>query len=108
MMKNTVTKQRARKLVGKKIYAVQKNGKVVSGKLVKIQGNTLYISPSRSKSSRKGKKVHTKCIIALTLLGIIAIGAIAWGASANFGGGCGKGDCGNQGHYGYNDSYGFW
>lgn len=110
MKKKSVSKQRARKFVGKKVYAVQQNGKVVTGKLIKVSGNTLYISANNPKSRKSGKQVHTKCIIALTLLGIIAIGAIAWGASANFGhgSGCGCSSCSNGGFNGNYGSYGFW
>ncbi|CAH8717137.1 hypothetical protein M5W83_09755 [Paenibacillus thiaminolyticus] len=63
-----VTKAQASKLVGKRIYALHKNGSVVSGKLIRISGNRLIMAQS------KGKKVRTKAIIPLVLFDLLAIG----------------------------------
>jgi hypothetical protein len=56
-------------LVGKTIYAVKKDGARVSGKLVRISGNRLYVQPSG-----KGKTVKTKAIVPLVLYDLLAIG----------------------------------
>lgn len=63
-----VTKAQASKLVGKRIYALHKNGSVVSGKLIRISGNRLIMAQP------KGKKVRTKAIIPLVLFDLLAIG----------------------------------
>ncbi|MBG9794293.1 ribosomal protein L35AE/L33A [Paenibacillus dendritiformis] len=63
-----VTKAQASKLVGKRIYALHKNGSVVSGKLIRISGNRLVLEQA------KGKKVKTKAIIPLVLFDLLAIG----------------------------------
>ena len=41
-----VSKEQVRKLIGKTVYAVRKDGTVASGKLVKIQQNKLYLRSS--------------------------------------------------------------
>lgn len=86
-----VTKAQASKLVGKRIYALHKNGSVVSGKLIRISGNRLVLEQS------KGKKVKTKAIIPLVLFDLLAIGTAPYA----FGGYGGYGDGGYP--YGY-----FW
>jgi hypothetical protein len=63
-----IQKKQAKKWIGKKIYAVRKDGVVVEGKLVKISGQKLLIQKP------KGKKVHTKAIIPLVLYDLLAIG----------------------------------
>lgn len=63
-----VTKAQASKLVGKRIYALHKNGSVMSGKLIRISGNRLVLEQA------KGKKVRTKAIIPLVLFDLLAIG----------------------------------
>ncbi|WP_374020809.1 hypothetical protein ABU162_06795 [Paenibacillus thiaminolyticus] len=79
-----VTKAQASKLVGKRIYALQKNGSVVSGKLIRISGNRLVLEQP------KGKKVRTKAIIPLVLFDLLAIGTSPFafgGFPFGFGGG---------------------
>lgn len=49
-MGRTVTKRDAEKLLGKDIVAYKKDGSIVTGKLVKISGNRLYV---RQKSGKK-------------------------------------------------------
>jgi hypothetical protein len=82
-----VSKQAARKLVGKSIYAVRQDGSVVTGKLVRVHNNQLILAPLKRD---KGKVVRTKAILPLVLFDLLAIGTL-WGGG--FGGGC----CGNQG-----------
>jgi len=64
-----VTKEQARKLVGRKIYALRKDGSIVSGKLVAIRGNRLVLERPR------GKKAQVKAILPLVLFDLLAIGA---------------------------------
>jgi hypothetical protein len=68
-MTPAVTKAHVQSLVGKYVYAQKKDGSLVEGKLVRFQGNRLYLAP-------KGKKsVHTKAFIApLVLFDLLAIG----------------------------------
>lgn len=66
-MGKPVTKQQARKLIGKNIYAVRKDGGIVTGKLVMIKGNQLVLQ-------HKSKKVRTTAIIPLVLFDLLAIG----------------------------------
>ncbi|WP_438431891.1 hypothetical protein [Gorillibacterium sp. sgz500922] len=72
-MQSTVTRDEAKKLVGQTIYALKKDGTVVTGKLVKVKGNSLYLSAG------KGKKASTKAIIPLVLFDLLAIGTGPWG-----------------------------
>jgi hypothetical protein len=67
------THAHAQELVGKQIYAVRKDGSVVSGKLVSISGNQLVMEQP------KDKKVHTKAIFPLLLFDVLAIGAFDGG-----------------------------
>lgn len=60
--------QAAKKWLGKNIYAVKKDGSVVTGKLVRIKGNALYLQ------NPKGKHVTTKAILPLVLYDLLAIG----------------------------------
>jgi hypothetical protein len=68
-----VTRAHAQKLVGKQIYAVRKDGSVVSGKLARISGNQLVLEQT------KVKKVHTKAIFPLVLFDLLAIGTFDGG-----------------------------
>lgn len=108
-----VSKELARKLIGKTVYAVRKDGSVASGKLVKIQQNKLYLRPT---GSDKGKVVRTKAILPLVLFDLLAIGTLPY-AYGTFGGGFGGGygggygnkccpqPCGGYNNIGYNAGY---
>ena len=65
----TVALSDARKLVGKHIYALDRSGRVVSGKLVRIKGHSLYVRPADVKG-----QARTKAIIPLVLFDLLAIG----------------------------------
>ncbi|GLI09390.1 hypothetical protein YDYSG_54220 [Paenibacillus tyrfis] len=80
-MPKAVRKQDVAKLVGKQIYAVKKDGTVVEGKLVRINGNQLMIS------TRNGKQVKTSAILPLVLFDLLAIGTspFAFGGFGGFG-----------------------
>ncbi|MFC5452363.1 hypothetical protein [Paenibacillus aestuarii] len=68
-----------RKMVGKQIMAVKRDGTSVSGKLVRVSGNTLIVAP------QKGKRVQVKAIIPLILFDLLAIGTEPF-AFGGFGG----------------------
>lgn len=88
-----VSKRQIRKLIGKSIYAVRQDGSVIRGKLIRVQGNTMYMAPIKK---TRGKTVQTKFIFALALFSIVAIGALAFSGCGcgGFGGcGCGGGGC---------------
>jgi hypothetical protein len=82
-MSMAVTKEQARKLVGKKIYAMKKDGSIVSGKLVAIRGNRLVLEQPR------GKKAQVKGILPLVLFDLLAIGASPYEFGPFYGGGFG-------------------
>ncbi|AWB43921.1 hypothetical protein DCC85_06590 [Paenibacillus sp. CAA11] len=93
MSAGTVKKE-AKQLIGKHVVAYKKDGSVVSGKLLKINGNRLYMQPE------SGKKVRTKAIIPLVLFDLLAIGTAPYGYS-NYGYGYAQ-----PGYGGYNYAYG--
>lgn len=78
-MASRIRKEDVRKLIGKDILAVKKDGTQVTGKLVRISGNTLIVAP------QKGKKVQVKAIIPLVLFDLLAIGTAPY-AYGGFGG----------------------
>jgi len=77
-----VTRAQAKKLVGKKIYALKKDGSVVSGKLVGIRGNRLVLEQPRGKAQVKG-------LLPLVLFDLLAIGESPYGFGGPFYGGFG-------------------
>lgn len=80
-MPKAVSKQDVAKLVGKQIYAVKKDGTVVEGKLVRINGNQLMVSTCN------GKQVKTSAVLPLVLFDLLAIGTspFAFGGFGGFG-----------------------
>ncbi|WNR43749.1 hypothetical protein [Paenibacillus roseipurpureus] len=72
-MASRIRKEDVRKLIGKDIYAMKKDGSQVSGKLVRISGNTLIVAP------QNGKKVQVKAIVPLVLFDLLAIGTTPFG-----------------------------
>ncbi|GGD48235.1 hypothetical protein [Paenibacillus nasutitermitis] len=87
-----VSKDQARKLIGKTIYAVRRDGSVRTGKLVRVHENKLYLRPA-GKGKGKGKSVRTKAILPLVLFDLLAIGTLpfAGGFGPGFGSGFGPG-----------------
>ncbi|WP_274652934.1 hypothetical protein [Paenibacillus humicola] len=75
-----VSREKAGKLCGKRIYAVKKDGTVVTGKLVRIQGNRLVIE------QEKGKRVKTKALLPLVLFDLLAIGTAPYYGGGYYGG----------------------
>jgi hypothetical protein len=100
-MQKTILKKDVRKLLGKTIYAVKKDGNSVSGKLVRISGNQLILAP------RKGKQVRTSALIPLVLFDLLAIGTTPF---AGYGYGGYGGGYGGYPYGGYGNAYGgdFW
>ncbi|GGH13784.1 hypothetical protein [Paenibacillus segetis] len=96
-MSRTVTKKEAEKWIGKSITAYKKDGSIVTGKLMKISGNRLILSPNSK------KKVSTKAIIPLVLFDLLAIGTAPYvGGYGGYGYGGGYGGYGGgYGGYGY-------
>ncbi|PRX71702.1 hypothetical protein B0G52_108197 [Cohnella sp. SGD-V74] len=80
-----ITRSQARKLLGKHVYAVRKDGSVASGKLVRISGDKLILEQPR------GKKARTNAILPLVLFDLLALGTVAGGG---WGGGWGGGGWG--------------
>ncbi|CAM2988915.1 hypothetical protein PASE110613_11075 [Paenibacillus sediminis] len=99
-MKRLVDKKQAEKLVGKTIYALKKDGSVVTGKLLRISGNRLILK-------KNSKKAHTKAIVPLVLFDLLAIGTspFAYGYPGYGYGGYGYGGYG-YGYPGYGYGYG--
>lgn len=79
-----LSKRDVQKLVGKHVYALRKDGTVVSGRLVRVHGTKLHIQPRV-----KGKRVYTKAIIPLVLFDLLAIGTAPYAFGGGFGGGFG-------------------
>ncbi|MEF3302263.1 hypothetical protein [Paenibacillus sp. GYB003] len=91
-MQSTVKRQEVQKLIGKRIYAVRKNGSIVTGTLRGMRGNELIVE------QEKGKAVKTKAFIPLVLFDLLAIGA--YGGYGGFGGyGYPYGGFGYPGYY---------
>jgi len=57
----------AKALVGRRVVARKRDGAVVAGKLVRVQGNRLYIEP-------EGKAVRVQGLLPLVLFDLAAIG----------------------------------
>jgi|CeladaMinimDraft_18_1061708.scaffolds.fasta_scaffold00093_6 hypothetical protein len=96
-----VTRAQAKKLVGKKIYALKKDGSVVSGKLVGIRGNRLVLEQPRGKAQVKG-------LLPLVLFDLLAIGESPYGFGGPFYGGFGGPFGGGFGPFGGPWGGGFW
>ncbi|MDB4867648.1 MAG: hypothetical protein JWR03_1981 [Cohnella sp.] len=68
-----VTRSQAQELIGQQIYAVRKDGTVVKGKLVQVDGDQLSLQPM------DGNKAQTKAFIPLVLFDLLAIGTSPFG-----------------------------
>jgi len=88
-----ITASQARKLVGKTVYAMKKDGTIVSGKLASVKGSKLYLTTAKGKAA-------TKAIIPLVLFDLLAIGTAPY-AYGGFGGYPGYG----FGPYGFGAGY---
>jgi hypothetical protein len=67
-MSLAVGKEEAKKWIGQDIYAVKKDGSVVTGKLVRIKGSRLIFAAEKGKA-------QTNAIIPLLLFDLLAIGS---------------------------------
>jgi hypothetical protein len=92
-MQKAILKKDVRKMLGKTVYAVKKDGITVNGKLVRINGNQLILAP------KKGKLVKTSALIPLVLFDLLAIGTTPY---------AGYGYGGYQYGYGYPYGGGFY
>jgi hypothetical protein len=91
-MSLAVGKEEAKKWIGQDIYAVKKDGSVVTGKLVRIKGSRLIFA------AEKGK-VQTKALVPLVLFDLLAIGSTGAYGGYDYG-------YGYPG-YGYGAGYGY-
>lgn len=64
---SNVSRAQARGMIGQRIYAMRKDGSVISGKLIGIKGDELIMEESQGKA-------HTKAFIPLVLFDLLAIG----------------------------------
>ncbi|MEK3733879.1 MULTISPECIES: hypothetical protein [Paenibacillus] len=96
-MHKPVSKAQAQQYVGKTIVAYKKDGSVVTGKLVRIAGNRLYVQ------TRSGKKVKTKALAPLVLFDLLAIGTAPYAYGYGYPGAFG----GYPGGFGYGPGVGF-
>lgn len=83
-MHKPVSKAKVKSYVGKQIIAYKKDGTMVTGKLVRVSGSRLFVTPET-----KGKKVRTKAIIPLALFDLLAIGTAPYAYGGAYGGGFG-------------------
>jgi hypothetical protein len=67
-MYGAIQKDEVKKLIGRRIYAVKKDGTLVSGKLIRVSGQKLVLQPDG------GKNVRTSAVIPLVLFDLLAIG----------------------------------
>lgn len=67
-----VSRSQAKELIGKHIYALRRDGRIVQGKLVRVRENELIIEPSDGKA-------RTSAILPLVLFDLLAIGTVPFG-----------------------------
>lgn len=108
-MNGHIRRQDVRKWLGKRVTAIRKDGTRLTGKLVRIKGNCIYVRPD----GRKNKPVKVRGLIPLVLFDLLAIGRPGvWGGGYPYGpyggypyGGTGYGPYG--GGFGYPGGF-FW
>jgi hypothetical protein len=76
---SNVTRAKVRGMIGQEIYAVRKDGSVVSGKLIGIRGDQLIMEEPKGKA-------HTQAFIPLVLFDLLAIGTSPFGFGFGFDG----------------------
>lgn len=67
-MTPTVQRKDVKPLIGQYVYALKKDGSRVSGKLVRLSGNRLFLEQPKAKGAK------TKAFIPLVLFDLLAIG----------------------------------
>jgi hypothetical protein len=78
-MTNTITPKQAKRLLGRPVYAVRKDGTVATGRLVKVKAGRIFLSPLNK------KEVSVKGLLPLTLLTLGGLGGFGY-PGAGFGG----------------------
>lgn len=68
-----VSEQFAQQLIGQNIQAMQKDGSIVVGRLVRVMGGVAYLQPI---DADQGKTVKTKAVIPLVLFNLLAISTL--------------------------------
>lgn len=102
-----VSRAQVKKLVGKSIYAVRRDGSVVTGKLIALRGNRLIMSSGKRRGKGRGlkrEKARTSFFFfPLLLFSLISIGSLGFYGGFGYGGfgyggfggcGCGIPNCG--------------
>ena len=87
-----VKKEQVRKLVGQTVYALKKDGTVVSGKLVGIRGARVLIEQPKGKA-------RVKAILPLVLFDLLAIGTGPYAYGGFYGPGPYYGGFGYPGYF---------
>ncbi|GAB6926838.1 hypothetical protein JCM10914A_08210 [Paenibacillus sp. JCM 10914] len=99
-MHKPVSKAKVKSYVGKEIVAYKKDGSSVTGKLIRVSGNRLYVEP------KTNKKVQVKAILPLALFDLLAIGTAPNAFGGGYGG-YGGYPGGYPGGYGPGPGYGY-
>ncbi len=86
-----INKKTIRKLTGRTVYVINNKNVRLTGKLIKVSGQKLYLQPT----SIGDKKVKTSAILPLVLFDLLAVGTLPY--TAGYGGYAGYGYPG----YGY-------
>ncbi len=80
-----INKKSLRKLTGRTIYVINNKNIKITGKLVKLSGNKIYLQPT----SIGNKKVRTSAILPLVLFDLLAVGtspyALGYGGYPGYG-----------------------
>jgi hypothetical protein len=66
-----ISRSQVKALVGKEIYAVRRDGSVVRGRLVRLNGDELIVEPTDGKA-------RTKLFLPLVLFDLLAIGTLPY------------------------------
>ncbi len=120
MMHRSKIASKAKTLVGRPVAVKMKNGATVSGTLVRLSGDRLYVLPQAAGGAKRttaSRSVRTKALLPLLLYDVAALGAGPYGGFGGFGvpyggGYGGYGGFGGYGPYGpygpYGGGGGFW
>ncbi|MEX2416491.1 MAG: hypothetical protein WD424_10135 [Paenibacillaceae bacterium] len=82
-MRMRVNKKTLSKLTGRNIYVINNKGVRITGKLIKVSGQKLYLQPTRVGDN----KVKTSAILPLVLFDLLAVGTLPYAGYYGYGGG---------------------